>query len=68
MEKTMIEVLLPFNMAKHFAKWTFENGVMVILSFTKNFFFDGEKIVAFVAVEKDKENLFVTEFKNYIQK
>lgn len=68
MEKVMFEVLLPFALAKHFAKWTFENGIAVLLSYNKNEFFAGEKICAFVAVPKDIETNFTNEFKNHIVK
>lgn len=63
----MIKVLIPTNLDAHFAKYCFENGVKVLLSYAQDFFFDGVKIVAFVAVEAEKVEAFTTEFKNHIK-
>lgn len=58
---------LPEKMAAHFAKWTFENGHRVMLSYSKDEFFDGMRVVAYVAVEDEKIAAFTTEFKNYVK-
>lgn len=65
--KKMIKVVIPENMAAHFAKYNFENGNAIALAYAKDFFFDGIKIVAFVVVEDgEKVTAFQTEFKNYL--
>jgi len=61
-----IKIVIPENMAMHVAKYTFENAIRVILSYSKDEFFTLQ-IVVICALEAEKEAAFTTEFKNYIK-
>lgn len=63
----MLRFVLPMNLDAHFAKFCFENGGKLLLSYAKDYFFDGEKIIAIIAIEDEKVSAFTTEFKNYLK-
>jgi len=64
----MYKVKMPLRIAAQFAKWTFENSVRVILSYTTDEFFDGF-LIAYCAVEEgEREAAFVEEFGKYFLK
>lgn len=57
----------PVRLSEHFAKWTFENSVRVILSYATEEFFSGGEITSFVAVPEEKVEEFTTEFGKYFK-
>lgn len=61
-----IKIVVPENMAQHVAKWTFENGVRVILSYGKDKLFETD-IIIFLAVPEEKIEAANTEFKAYVK-
>lgn len=61
------KLVLPMKLGEHFAEWSFTNGLKLMLSYTTSDGFLGENITAIVAVPDDKEELFKSEFKNYIK-
>lgn len=65
--KKIFEVKFPVNLGPHFAKWTYEKGIVVQLSYVVDEFLSGEKVVAFAIVPEEVENDFKTEFKTYIK-
>lgn len=61
----MFFVAIPEGMAAHLAKFCFENEMRIALSYSKDAFFNGIQICAYVVVpEGEKEKLFAAEFKD----
>ena len=59
---------MPVRIGEHFAKWTFEKGVRIILSYSVDEFFDAN-LLAYCAVEEgEKETAFAGEFGKYFLK
>lgn len=64
--KKMYLSKIPVKLAPHFAKKTYELGIVNQLSFIKDEFFDGTQIYVYCIVPEEQEAAFVTEFKNYV--
>lgn len=64
--KKLLKVVLPAKMAVPFATWTFNNNVLIQLSYMDDSFFS-PMIVAYCVVGEANEAAFTTEFKNYLK-
>lgn len=65
--KKMYLVHLKEDLATAFSKWTFEKGVIVQLSYLKDFLWDGTRVIAYCIVPEDQCALFEAEYNNYIK-
>ena len=55
------------DLAAAFAKYSFEKGVTVQISYLKDFMWDGEKLIIYAIVPEENAAAFETEYKNYIK-
>lgn len=64
----MYNLKMPVRLASHLAKWTFENSVRIILTYTQDEFFDANLIAICAVEEGEKETAFSAEFGKYFSK
>lgn len=66
--RKQFKLVFPENMAINFAKFCFENSIMILLSYAKDEFLSGLQITAIVAAtEGDEEKKLTDTYKQYIK-
>lgn len=66
--KKMYYFSIPKKTAGDFAKFTFENGVIIQLSWIEDMFFEGQAICGYAIVEEgDRSKLFEAEYKTKVK-